>query len=164
MKTLKKINSINSLIKRMTFIILLAMISMTLSAQDNSAYEKAKSEIEQQFGMMPLMFEVYPDYALAGAWENFKQLNSPESKIPPKYRELIQLAVAAQIPCDYCIYYHVASAKAFGATDEEIQEAVAHGAQTRHWSMILKGNQVDIEEFKKEFDAMMKFMSENAKE
>jgi len=71
MKTLKKINSINSLIKRMTFIVLLAMISITLSAQDNSAYEKAKSEIEQQFGMMPLMFEVYPDYALDGAWENF---------------------------------------------------------------------------------------------
>ena len=164
MKTLKKINSINSLIKRMTFIILLAMISMTLSAQDNSAYENAKSEIEQQFGTMPSMFEAYPDYALAGAWENFKQLISPESKIPPKYRELIQLAVAAQIPCEYCIYFHVASAKAFGATEEEIKEAVAHGAQTRHWSMILKGNQVDFEEFKIEFDAMMKFMSEKAKE
>jgi len=164
MKTLKNSNPVNTFIKRIVFIIPLVLISMTLSAQDNSAYENAKSEIEQMFGTIPTMFDVYPDYALAGAWENYKQLNSPEGNIPPKYRELIRLAVAAQIPCNYCIYFHVASAKAFGATEEEIQEAVAHGAQTRHWSMILKGNQVDFEEFKEEFDAMMKFMAENAKE
>ncbi|MEN8186011.1 MAG: carboxymuconolactone decarboxylase family protein [Bacteroidota bacterium] len=163
MKTLKKNYSINDLIKRMIFIIPLVLISMTLSAQDTNAYEKAKNEIKQHFGTVPSMFEAYPDYALAGAWENFKQLNGPQSKIPPKYRELIQLAVAAQIPCDYCIYFHVASAKGFGATDEEIQEAIAHGAQTRHWSMILKGNQVDFEEFKKEMNAMIKFMSEKSK-
>jgi len=150
--------------KRIILIIPIFMFALTLSAQDNSAYEKTKKEIEQHFGTIPTMFDVYPDYALPGAWENFKQLNSSDSKIPPKYRELIQLAVAAQIPCEYCIYFHVASAKAFGATEEEIQEAVAHGAQTRHWSMILKGNQVDFEEFKKEFDAMMKFMSEQSEE
>ena len=157
-------NSIKNITKRMIFIIPVLLIAMTLSAQDNNAYENAKSEIEQQFGTMPSMFEAYPKLALAGAWENFKQLNSPEGNIPPKYRELIRLAVAAQIPCNYCIYFHVASAKAFGATDEEIKEAVAHGAQTRHWSMILKGNQVDFEEFKTEFDAILKLMSENSEE
>ena len=157
-------NTINIIIKRMIFIIPAFLITMSLSAQDNSSYEKAKSEIEAQFGTMPTMFEVFPDHALAGAWETYKQLNSPESKIPPKYRELIQLAVAAQIPCDYCIYFHTAAAKAFGATDEEIQEAVAQGAQTRYWSMILQGNQADYEDFKVEFDAMMKFMSESSKE
>jgi len=144
----------------MIFIIPVLLISMSLSAQDNNAYEEAKSEILEQFGIFPSMFEIFPDHALAGAWETFKQLNSPESVIPPKYRELLQLAVAAQIPCDYCIYFHTASAKAFGASDEEIQEAVAQGAATRHWSMILQGNQIDYEEFKKEFDAMMKFMQE----
>jgi AhpD family alkylhydroperoxidase len=119
-------------------------------------------EIEQEFGTVPSMFQAFPDYALAGAWENFKQLSGPQSKIPPKYRELLQLAVAAQIPCQYCIYFHTAAAKAFGATDEEIQEAVAQGAQTRHWSMILQGNQISFETFKKEFDGMMKFMAEKA--
>jgi len=75
---------------------------------------------------------------------------------------LLQLAVASQIPCNYCIYFHTASAKANGATDEEVQEAVAHGAATRHWSMILQGNQIDFEAFKTEFDTMMKYMSEKA--
>ncbi|MFH7000570.1 carboxymuconolactone decarboxylase family protein [Flavobacterium bizetiae] len=150
-------------IKKVCLLITIFLISTTLSAQDNKAYEKAKTEIQEQFGVFPTMFKVYPKHALAGAWENFKQLNSPTSKIPPKYRELLQLAVASQIPCAYCIYFHTASAKAFGATDEEIQEAVAQGAATRQWSMILQGNQTDLAAFKAEFDAMMKYMSEKSK-
>ena len=148
--------------KKLIFIIPVLLISMTLSAQDDSAYENAKSEIQEQFGAFPSFFEVFPEHALAGAWETFKQLNGPESKIPPKYKELLQLAVASQIPCEYCVYFHTASAKALGATDEEIQEAVAHSAATRHWSIILKGNQIDFDEFKIEFDAMMKYMSEKS--
>lgn len=154
--------SLKSIIKNVIFIIPVFLISFTLSAQENNDYENAKNEIEGTFGIFPTMFKVFPKHALPGAWENFKQLNSPNSIIPPKYRELIQLAVAAQIPCDYCIYYHTASALAFGATEEEIHEAVAQGAATRHWSMILQGNQVAFEDFKTEFDAMMKFMSENS--
>ena len=156
--------SIKTISKRMIFIIPVFLITMTLSTQDNNAYENAKNEIQEQFGTLPSFFEVFPKHALAGAWENFKQLNGPESKIPPKYRELLQRAVASQIPCDYCIYFHTASAKANGATDEEIQEAVAHGAAVRHWSMILQGNQIDFEEFKIEFDAMMEYMSEKSKD
>jgi AhpD family alkylhydroperoxidase len=75
---------------------------------------------------------------------------------------LLQLAVAAQIPCHYCIYFHSASAKAFGATDAEIQEAIAQGAQTRFWSMILQGNQIDLDEFKGEFDEIMAHMAQKA--
>ena len=139
--------------------ILIIAGGIQLSAQTNSAYQKAIKEIEEQFGTVPVMFKVFPDYALAGAWESFKALSGPESKIPAKYRELLQLAVASQIPCQYCIYFHTAAAKAAGATDEEIQEAVAQGAQTRHWSMILQGNQIDFEDFKLEFDSMMKAMA-----
>lgn len=147
------------------FISLLLLFGMTIqtSAQDSPEYKKAMQEIKDQFGVVPTMFEVFPKYALAGAWENFKQLNSPESKIPAKYRELLQLAVASQIPCQYCIYFHTAAAKAYGATEEEIREAVAQGAQTRHWSMILQGNQVDLQSFKDEFDGIMKYMAAQAK-
>src|SRR5688572_32039704 len=134
-------------------------ITTTATAQDSPEYKKAMMEIKNEFGVVPQMFEVFPKHALSGAWENFKQLNSPESEIPPKYRELLQLAVAAQIPCQYCIYFHTSAAKAFGATDEEIMEAVAQGALTGHWSMILQGNQIDYNEFKKEFDGIMKNMA-----
>jgi AhpD family alkylhydroperoxidase len=149
---------IHQTIRTVTMTILILAGGIQLTAQTNSAYQKAIKEIEDQFGTVPVMFKVYPEYGLAGAWENFKALSGPESKIPAKYRELLQLAVASQIPCQYCIYFHTAAAKAAGATDDEIQEAVAQGAQTRHWSMILQGNQIDFETFKKEFDSMMKAM------
>lgn len=146
----------------MVFVVPLLLLPVVLSAQSNEAYEKAKNEITQTFGSFLTMFDVFPEHALPGAWETFKQLQSPNNVIPPKYRELMQLAVASQIPCIYCTYFHTVAAKAFGATDAEIQEAVAHGAQTRHWSMILQGTQMDFEAFKAEMDAALKYMSEHS--
>lgn len=137
----------------------LTHMAYTQGSQDKS-YEEAKNEIVTTFGFFPEIFKAYPAYALAEAWNAFKVLGSPESHIPPKYRELIQLAVAAQIPCVYCIYFHTAAAQLFGASEEEIKEAVAQGASTRHWSMILQGNEVDMEVFKKEVQMMLKKMSE----
>ncbi len=144
----------------MAFLCSILLITATLSSQNNEAYENAKKEITQTFGSFLTMFEAMPEHALAGSWETFKQLQSPENAIPPKYRELLQLAVASQIPCVYCVYFHTGAAIAFGATEAEIEEAVAHGAQTRHWSMVLQGTQMEFKEFKAEMDAAMKYMSE----
>ncbi len=148
-------------IRKACLLLPLLCLSLSVSAQD-PAYQKAVQEIKDEFGSFPSFFQVYPDYALASAWENFKQMGSPNSPLPPKYRELLQLAVASQIPCSYCIYFHTAAAKAHGATDAEIHDAIAQGAQTRHWSMILQGNQIDFEKFKKEFDGMMRYMASKA--
>jgi AhpD family alkylhydroperoxidase len=150
------------LIQKVVPILFAVFITSAVSAQGPAlkSYEDTKKEIEAQFGFFPLLFAAYPQYALPSAWENFKQLGSPESKIPPKYRELIQLAVAAQIPCVYCVYFHTAAAGLFGATEEEIKEAIAQGANTRQWSMILQGNEVDFDAFKKEVQMMLKKMSE----
>ena len=157
-------NFVRTCIKSAILIVAIAALSMTLSAQENNteAYDKAKQEITQTFGTFPSFFDVFPQHALPGAWQLFKELKGPKSNIDAKNSELIQLAVAAQIPCDYCVYFHTESAKAYGATDEEIKEAVALGAETRHWSMILQGSQIDLEDFKMEFDQMMKYMAEQA--
>ncbi len=150
---------------QLTCIILpLFLSSLSISAQNNSDYDQAISEIKSQFGTVPIMFEVFPKHALPGAWKSFKALHSPENKIPGKYRELIQLSVAAQIPCNYCIYFHKALAMANGATEEEVQEAIAFGANTRHWSMVLQGTQMDFEAFKKEFDDMLDYMMKHAED
>ena len=120
---------------------------------------KAKSEMQEMFGTVPVFFEVFPEHALPGVWEYFKQLNNPKGDIPPKYRELMQLAVASQIPCEYCVYFHTAAAEAYGATENELREAVAHGAFTRHWSTILQGNDVDISAFEQEVDMIFEEMA-----
>ena len=45
-----------------------------------------------------------------------------------------------------------------GATDEEIKEAVASAANTRHWSTVLNGAGVEFEEFKAEWDKILEHM------
>ena len=119
---------------------------------------KAESEMESALGTVPAMFEVYPDHLRAAAWEWFKATQSPDAKVPAKYTQLISLAVSAQIPCAYCVYGHTTLAKAAGATDAEIQEAIASAAEVRHWSTVLNGNAVDLEEFKTEWDAILTHM------
>jgi AhpD family alkylhydroperoxidase len=158
MKTLTKSNYI-----KLFLIIPVFLMSLTSSAQNTEAYEKAKSEIEQTFGTFLTTFKAYPKHALASAWENYKNLSGPGSSITSKNKELIQLAVASQIPCVYCVYFHKISAKANGATDEEIKEAIALGAQTRQWSMITQGSGISLDDFKAEFDAAMKYMEEQSK-
>ena len=154
--------------KRTTVFAFLFLLSGALAAQttpatDNTAYTQAKQEIEATFGTFPSMFAALPEAAVPGLWEYFKATNSPNAAIPPKYRELMQLAVASQIPCAYCVYFHTEAAKAYGATEEEIKEAVLNGASTRNWSMILQGNQIDLAAFKEEFQGMMEHMAKNAK-
>ncbi|MBV9218182.1 MAG: carboxymuconolactone decarboxylase family protein [Methylobacteriaceae bacterium] len=90
------------------------------------------------------------------------QLN-PNTRLSGKTKELIGLAVAAQIPCQYCIYFHTVAAKANGATDEEIKEAVAMAAVTRHWSTVLNGMQIDLGAFKRDTDTVLNLAAEKAK-
>src|SRR5262249_38634803 len=72
-------------------------------------------------------------------------------------------AVAAQIPCQYCIYTHTEFAKLGGATDDEIKQALAAASLTRFWSTYLNGLQQDETSFKAEIakavDAMKKMMA-----
>jgi len=63
----------------------------------------------------------------------FKGLElSNDAVLEPKVRSLINLAVTAQIPCQYCVWLETKMARANGATQEEISEAVAHAGYVRH--------------------------------
>jgi AhpD family alkylhydroperoxidase len=99
-----------------------------------------------------------------GAWAEFKtvQLN-PKTALSGKEKELIGLAVAAQIPCSYCIYFHTEAAKLNGATDAEIREAVAMAAISRHWSTVLNGMQADPAGFRQETDTVLHLAAERMK-
>jgi AhpD family alkylhydroperoxidase len=136
--------------------------SIVANAQEgeSAASKKAEAEMKSSLGQVPVMMEVYPENMRAEAWEWFKSGQNPDAAIPAKYAELISLGVASQIPCNYCVYAHTTMAKALGATDEEIEEAVASAAETRHWSTILNGNSVPFEKFKSNWDAILAHMQE----
>jgi len=121
---------------------------------DESATEAAYAEMKEKLGAVPSILEVYPKSAVPGGWALMKSTDlNEESALPAKTRELISLGVAAQIPCQYCIYYHTKAAKAQGATEEEIREAVLASSLVRHWSTVLQGNQYDLRAFKAGVDA-----------
>jgi AhpD family alkylhydroperoxidase len=121
-------------------------------AEDKAASaEAAYADIQKTLGGVPSFVTQFPKAGIAGAWAELKGIQfSDKTALSAKEKALISLAVAAQIPCSYCIYDDTLSAKRAGATEEEIQEAVAVSALTRHWSTVLNGLQIDLEQFKKE--------------
>ena len=99
------------------------------------------------------MKDVAPEASAAPAWQEYMAVMNPKGALDDKTKQLIALGVAAQIPCQYCIYAHTLAAKHAGATDAQIKEAVASAALVREWSTMLNGNQSDFADFKKQVNA-----------
>lgn len=114
-------------------------------------------DIEATLGFVPQFFRQVADSQLESFWASMKtfQMN-PNTALDGKTKELIGLGVAAQIPCDYCIYFHTEAAKKNGATEQEIREAIGMAAMTRLGSTVLNGNQIDAAQFKKEVARLFK--------
>jgi AhpD family alkylhydroperoxidase len=122
-----------------------------------TSYDSAIADIKQTLGFVPEFLAKFPAAALPGAWKEFKSVQvAGNTAIAPKYKDLIGLAVAAQIPCKYCVLAHTEFARAAGASDAELSEAVAMAALVRHWSTWLNGTQVDEQAFRKDIDALVK--------
>jgi AhpD family alkylhydroperoxidase len=116
----------------------------------------ARRDMQKTLGLVPAFIAAYPEVALAPAWKEFRdvQLN-PKSALDGKTKELIGLAVAAQVPCKYCVIAHTEVARLHGASDAELREAVAMAAITRHWSTYLNGALVDEATFRRETDQII---------
>src|ERR1700760_301248 len=66
------------------------------------------------------MKQTLPDQALKPLWEEYLAVMNPAGALDAKTKQLIGLAVAAQIPCAYCVSAHTRAAQAAGATDAQI--------------------------------------------
>ena len=126
-------------------------------AEDAAAVVQTPSEadiikdITGTFGGVPSFVKQFPKSELAALWLEERDLElNPHTALDAKTKSLISLAVAAQIPCQYCIWSDTMNAKQAGASDEEIAEAVAMAGLTRNYSTLFNGLQVDFEQYKKE--------------
>jgi len=115
-------------------------------------------EIKESLGLVPIFFKSIPDRYLDSEWQLFKTLELGETLIPNKYKELMGVALHAQTQCRYCTLFHTEAAKLFGATEEEIQEAVHFAKMSVGWSVYLNGMQTDYNEFSKEFNKIGEFL------
>lgn len=134
---------------RRTILTLSFALAATVSHADD--VENARADIAATLGGVPSFIDGVADAALPGLWASTKALQfSDDTALDMKTKALVSLGVSAQIPCSYCVWMDTGSARAAGATDEEIAEAVAIAAQTRAWSTIFHGMQVDLAQFKAE--------------
>ena len=94
------------------------------------------------------------DQVLKPHWDEQLAVMNPKGALDGKTKQLIGLAVAAQIPCVYCVYGHTKLAKAAGATDAQIKEAIATAALVRFNSTMLQGSGYDLQKFQQEVDRL----------
>ena len=131
-------------------------------AAQNRSRSQIENEMRETLGLVPSFFHRVPDRLLEKEWKLFLELELGETLIPNKYKELMGIAVHSETKCRYCTLFHTEAAKLFGATDEEIQEAVHYAKHTVGWSTYLNGMQQDFDEFSRELHEMGEHLAEKA--
>jgi AhpD family alkylhydroperoxidase len=91
------------------------------------------------------MKQTLPDQALKPHWDEHLAVLNPTGALDARTKQLIALAVSAQIPCAYCVYATTKAAKAAGATDAQMKEAIATAALVRFNSTMLNGSDGGLE-------------------
>jgi AhpD family alkylhydroperoxidase len=122
---------------------------------------EVEAEIKETFGLVPSFFSRIPDELLDLEWELMKRIELGETRIPNKYKELIGVAVHAETKCRYCTLFHQEAAKLFGATDEEIQEAVQFAKFTVGWSVYVNGIREDYDQFADELRQATRYIADH---
>lgn len=113
---------------------------------------QVESEIRETLGLVPGFFDAIPDHLFEAEWMIFKNFELGETLIPGKYKQLMGIALHSETKCQYCILFHTEAAKLFGATDEEIEEAVHYAKNSLGWSAYLNGMQTDRAQFEQELE------------
>jgi len=122
-------------------------------------YEETLNDIEKTLGIVPGFMKALPPEVLAKDWVLWKKYSFTETKIPKKYRELMGLAVAANIKCPYCQAMHTAMAKFHGTTDDELSEVYYLASLTARWSAMIHAQHYDLEKFYKELERIGEYLS-----
>ncbi|MFF7727688.1 carboxymuconolactone decarboxylase family protein [Streptomyces sp. NPDC008001] len=120
---------------------------------------EVESEIKETLGLVPHFFAGIPDDLLDYEWEIFKKLELGETLIPNKYKELMGIALHSETKCRYCTLFHTEAARLFGATEEEIQEAVHYAKHSLGWSAYLNGMQEDYDAFAQELGRIKEYLA-----
>ena len=121
--------------------------------------DEIESEITQTLGLVPSFFTKIPDRFLDSEWSLFRDLELGETLIPNKYKELMGVAMHSETKCRYCVLFDTEAAKLFGATDEEVEEAVHYAKMSLGWSAYINGIQTDYDEFAKELGQIGDYLS-----
>jgi AhpD family alkylhydroperoxidase len=140
--------------KNLTSIVMVVTLCIGIPsawAEETASPDDVFAEITAELGFVPEFFYKIPERILPDQWNLFKdaflRANGPLS---PKQKELIGLAVAGIVKCQYCIPMHHALARYHGATEEEINEAAQVARTVGQWSTFLYSINYPPDQFNKE--------------
>jgi len=122
--------------------------------------QTVEQDMRETVGLVPSFFKQIPDAYIEEEWHLFKRFIFGKTLIPNKYKELMGIAIHAETKCEYCTLFHTEAAKLFGATEEEIQEAVHYAKMTLGWSAYLNGMRQDYDEFADELQQIGAYLAE----
>lgn len=111
---------------------------------------QAQEEIEETLGQVPSWLGALSEPAADHSWGVVRDLELSETKLPNREKALVAVGAASAMGCQYCVHFHKEEAKLEGVTDEELTEAVNVAANTRYFSTILHGTEVEYDQFVEE--------------
>ena len=82
---------------------------------------------------------------LARTWDKLKAVMAPGA-LDPLTKELIYVAVSATNGCEYCTYSHTAAARAKGASDAMLMEALAVAAAANETNRLANALRPQVDE------------------
>jgi AhpD family alkylhydroperoxidase len=126
-------------------------------------YNQTRNDVENTFGTFPGFFTAFPQDVLVKMWPTMKTYYSGFTRVPPKYRELIGLAVASALGCASCETFHRAAARIHGASDEELAEIQTIVKQVSFWHSVMQGVNQDAARYMKDFQAMAEYFARQEK-
>lgn len=119
---------------------------------------QVEQEIRDMLGLVPSFFERIPDAILDYEWTLFKRYEFEDTALTKKAKQLIGVAIHSETKCRYCSLFHTEVARLFGATEEEIQDAVHYAKHTVGWSTYLNGIRQDFDEFENELKEIIEYV------
>lgn len=125
-------------------------------------YGETVTDIEEHLGLLPGYLEALPEQALVNEWPNLKRFLFGETVIDPQTRELVGLAVAAAIGCEFCRHFHKGAAQLHGVTEEELSELFFLASYTPRYSALIQAQDYDIDVFKDEVAESAAYLQERA--
>ena len=124
--------------------------------------EAARADIQKTVGFMPAFVKAIPDPVLPGLWSQAKTFENAKTALSMKDKKLIGLAVASQAGSRSTTYSYTRCAKANGATDAELGEAVAIAGLARQFSTFMNGVQLDEKKFRAEIAMLISHVTKAA--
>ena len=111
--------------KKKNFLVIQFIVACILTVSTTQVLAQEQVSIFNELSDFMEKFEKKcPDVATA-FYDLHDTIVNQEGKLSIKEKEFIALGIAVTMRCEYCIYFHTASAMKNGATEEEILEAAS---------------------------------------